>query len=150
MSVEICETNNIEYLLITSCRPKDYLAFKGLRNLGGIFSIFFFFLDQILHFLYCIIFLVLHFLYFTVFGKTFYCIKYRNFNEFPGVKNSWNCTFSADFRTNCTKLCGNCFFPQNLHTRKLGEITIFFEVLLNFVIVISIQTLKHSMQLQLK
>ena len=23
------------------------------------------------------------------------------------------------------KLCGNCSFPQNLHTRKLGEITVF-------------------------
>ena len=24
------------------------------------------------------------------------------------------------------KLCGNCAFPQNFHTRKLGEITIFY------------------------
>ena len=26
------------------------------------------------------------------------------------------------------KLCGNCAFPQNFHTRKLGEITVFFTV----------------------
>ena len=27
-----------------------------------------------------------------------------------------------------SKLCGNCAFPQNFHTRKLGEITIFYAV----------------------
>ena len=26
------------------------------------------------------------------------------------------------------KLCGNCVFPQNFHTRKLGEIMVFFAV----------------------
>ena len=26
------------------------------------------------------------------------------------------------------KLCGNCVFPQNFHTRKLGEITVFYAV----------------------
>ena len=25
-------------------------------------------------------------------------------------------------------LCGNCALPQNFHTRKLGEITVFFAV----------------------
>ena len=29
---------------------------------------------------------------------------------------------------NRSKLCGNCVFPQNLHTRKLVEITILFKV----------------------
>ena len=29
---------------------------------------------------------------------------------------------------NRPKLCGNCAFPQNFHTRKLGEITVFFAV----------------------
>ena len=29
---------------------------------------------------------------------------------------------------NHPKLCGNCAFPQNFHTRKLGEITVFFSV----------------------
>ena len=27
---------------------------------------------------------------------------------------------------NCSKLCGNCDFPQNFLTRKLGEITVFY------------------------
>ena len=26
------------------------------------------------------------------------------------------------------KLCGNCAFTQNFHTRKLGEITVFYAV----------------------
>ena len=26
------------------------------------------------------------------------------------------------------KFCGNCTFPQNFYTRKLGEITIFYAV----------------------
>ena len=33
------------------------------------------------------------------------------------------------------KLCGNCAFPQNFHTKKLGEITVFYAVcveLINF------------------
>ena len=29
------------------------------------------------------------------------------------------------------KLCGNCAFPQNFHTRKLCEVTVFFVVLVN-------------------
>ena len=29
---------------------------------------------------------------------------------------------------NRPKLCGNCSFPQNFHTTKLGEITVFFAV----------------------
>ena len=32
------------------------------------------------------------------------------------------------FRANRLKLCGNCAFPKNFHTRKLGEITIFYAV----------------------
>ena len=28
----------------------------------------------------------------------------------------------------CPKLCGNCTFPQNFRTRKLGEITVFYAV----------------------
>ena len=40
----------------------------------------------------------------------------------------WKGTVSAYFRANRPKLCGNCSFPQNFHTRKLGEITVFFVV----------------------
>ena len=35
-------------------------------------------------------------------------------------------TVSAYFRAIRSKLCGNCAFPQNLHTKKLGEITVFY------------------------
>ena len=30
------------------------------------------------------------------------------------------------------ELCGNCSFPQNFHTRKLGEIAVFFAVTISF------------------
>ena len=35
---------------------------------------------------------------------------------------------SAKFRAIRPKLCRNCAFPQNLHTRKSGKITVFFQV----------------------
>ena len=35
-------------------------------------------------------------------------------------------TVSAEFRANCLKLCANCVFPQNFHTRKLGETAVFY------------------------
>ena len=31
------------------------------------------------------------------------------------------------------KLCGNCSFPENFYTRKLGEITVFFAVFVTLV-----------------
>ena len=37
----------------------------------------------------------------------------------------WKRRVSAEFRGNRSKLCKNCAFPQNLHTRKLGEILLF-------------------------
>ena len=40
----------------------------------------------------------------------------------------WTFSGKTDFE-NRPKLCGNCAFPQNVHTRKLGEITVFFAVL---------------------
>ena len=42
---------------------------------------------------------------------------------FLGVKILWKHTVSAEFRVNRPKLCGNCAFSQNFHTRKLGKIT---------------------------
>ena len=36
---------------------------------------------------------------------------------------------SHTLRKICPKLCGNCAFPQNFHTRKLGEITAFYAVI---------------------
>ena len=41
----------------------------------------------------------------------------------------WKGTVSSQFRAIRSKLCGKCAFPQNSHTRKLGEITIFFAVI---------------------
>ena len=42
------------------------------------------------------------------------------------VKREGNEIF--DVRVNRPKLCRNCSFPQNFHTRKLGKITVFFPV----------------------
>ena len=41
----------------------------------------------------------------------------------------WNGTVSVEFRKNYTELWGYFDFPQNFHTRKLGEITVFYAVL---------------------
>ena len=57
-----------------------------------------------------------------------HCIKYRNFNKFPGVEILWKGIVSAEFRANRPKLYGNCVFPQNLYNRKLGKITVFYAV----------------------
>ena len=40
----------------------------------------------------------------------------------------WNGTVSVEFRKNYTELWGYFDFPQNFHTRKLGEITVFYAV----------------------
>ena len=57
----------------------------------------------------------------------------------------WKGTVSAQFRANPPKLCGNCAFPQNFHTRKLGEITPFFAV---FIIVFLSDSLLSSWRLK--
>ena len=41
---------------------------------------------------------------------------------------------SVKFWANYPKLYGNCAFPQNFHTKKLGEITVFYAILPRFVI----------------
>ena len=40
----------------------------------------------------------------------------------------WKGTVSVEFCRIRLKLCGNCAFPQNFNTRKLGEITVFYAV----------------------
>ena len=40
----------------------------------------------------------------------------------------WNTTVSAWFRATRPKLCDNCIFPQNFHTKKSSKITVFFAV----------------------
>ena len=47
--------------------------------------------------------------------------KCRDFTWFFGVEILWKPTVSAEFR-------GNCTFPQNFHTRKLGEISVLYTV----------------------
>ena len=46
------------------------------------------------------------------------------------MENLWRGTVSAGFGAIRPKLCGNCAFPQTFHTRKLGEITVIYAVLL--------------------
>ena len=59
-----------------------------------------------------------------------HCEKYRNFTYFHGVGIMRKGTVFLYFRTIRRKLCGNCAFPQNVHTMKLGKIAVFFAVLI--------------------
>ena len=52
--------------------------------------------------------------------QTNHCVKYRNSTWLPGVENLCRGTMR--------KLCGNCAFPQNFHTRNLDGITAFYAV----------------------
>ena len=58
-----------------------------------------------------------------------YYAKYPNFTKFPGVEILRKGTVTTEFRAIRPKLCGNCAFPQNFHTRKLGEITVFYAMI---------------------
>ena len=55
-------------------------------------------------------------------------MKDRNFTLFSGVEILWKSTVSLEFRANRPKLYGNCVFPQNVHTKKLDEVTVFYVV----------------------
>ena len=44
----------------------------------------------------------------------------------------WERTVSAVLRPIRRKLCRNCAFPKNFHTRKFGKISVFYAVLLVF------------------
>ena len=48
--------------------------------------------------------------------------------EFSLISVLWKRTISVEFRANRLKLCENCAFPQNVHTKKSGEITVFYVV----------------------
>ena len=90
------------------------------------------------------LFLIFSFLrlYFTTYKYHFINITSTKFKKkkvfILDVRNWWNCKkylISSNFpvwkfcgKTNRPKLCGNCAFPQNLHTRKFGETTVFFAV----------------------
>ena len=61
--------------------------------------------------------------------SSFHYVKYCHFTWFPGVEILWKGTVSAKFQAIIRpKLCGNCAFPHHFHTRKLGEITVFYAV----------------------
>ena len=51
----------------------------------------------------------------------------------------WKRTVFVEFRANRPKLCENCAFLQNFHTRKLGEISVSYAVyvLSNWTTIIS-------------
>ena len=51
--------------------------------------------------------------------RSWHCIKYRIFTQFPGVEILWKGTVSAEPPVIRLKLCWKCAFPQNFHTRKL-------------------------------
>ena len=48
---------------------------------------------------------------------------------FPGVETLWKGTVSAELRAIRSKLCENCGFPLNSHTKILGEISAFYALL---------------------
>ena len=53
--------------------------------------------------------------------------KCCNFTQFPGVEILWKGTVYAWVIR--PKLCRHCTFPQNFHTRRLGESMVFYAVL---------------------
>ena len=59
-----------------------------------------------------------------------YWEKYCNSIYFPGVEILLKGTVSKSFWKICPKRCGNCAFSKSLYTRKLGEIKIFFAVII--------------------
>ena len=58
----------------------------------------------------------------------------RNFTKLPGLEFLWKRLVSAEFLPILPKISGNCAFSQNLHSRKLAKIMVFYSV-----IVIAIQ-----------
>ena len=61
----------------------------------------------------------------------FHCEKYRNFTRFPGVEIFAKRHSFRILPVDSPKTKRNCAFPQNFHTRKSGEITVFSGVFLH-------------------
>ena len=55
--------------------------------------------------------------------------KVSNFHLFPGADILLNGAVSEECPAIRLKLCGNCAFPQNFHTGKLGEISVLYLVI---------------------
>ena len=67
----------------------------------------------------------------TVISSNFLVWKFCGKTQFPhsfGREILWKGTVSAVVSANRPKLCRNCAFPQNFHTKKLGEIALFYVV----------------------
>ena len=55
--------------------------------------------------------------------------KVSSFHLFPGADILLNGAVSEECPAIRLKLCGNCAFPQNFHTGKLGEISVLYLVI---------------------
>ena len=68
-----------------------------------------------------------------------YYLLHQHHHSLHIYNNSTNLLMSLNnsYRANFPKLCGNCAIPQHFHTRKLGEITVFFPVRLYIGITMS-------------
>ena len=70
--------------------------------------------------------------------KIFYCVKYRNFIKFPGMRVLRKRTIDTEFWAIYPKLCESCAFSQSFHTRKFGEISVFCVVVTESTYFVSI------------
>ena len=67
-------------------------------------------------------------------SRHIYAEKNRNFGDSYTAKNTvispdflvWKFCGKAQFPHSFGRFAGNCAIPQNFHTRKSGEITVFF------------------------
>ena len=54
--------------------------------------------------------------------------KLSKFQLISGCDDFTETHVSPELRADCSKLCKNCVFTQNFQTRKLNEITVFYEM----------------------
>ena len=68
-------------------------------------------------------------------------VKYQKIIKFPCVEILQKRTVihSNSKNTICPKFCGNCALPQNFHTRKLGETTVYYAVTIIIIIIINMK-----------
>ena len=56
-------------------------------------------------------------------------IHFAKCQIFTGMEILWKDSVSEVFRSIRQKTCGSCAFPQNFHTRKLGENLVFYALI---------------------
>ena len=68
-------------------------------------------------------------------------VKYQKFIKFPCMEilQKRTVTHSNSKNTIRPKFYGNCALPQNFHTRKLGETTVYYAVTIIIIIIINIK-----------